>query len=125
MLFGITSLLLCQLAGEVLAKALAVPIPGPVFGMLLLFALMLVHGPLVQIVKPAANGLLANLSLLFVPAGTGVVQHLDLLGTSGLRIVVVLVVSTVASLAVTALTFAWAAKLLGVDGTQPDKDAAS
>ena len=42
MLLAITTLLLCQLAGEVLARALGLPVPGPVIGLAMLFALMLV-----------------------------------------------------------------------------------
>jgi hypothetical protein len=38
MLKLITILLLCQLAGEVLSEAANVPIPGPVIGMVFLFA---------------------------------------------------------------------------------------
>ena len=121
MLFGITALLFCQLSGEVLVKALAVPIPGPVVGMALLFILMLLSPPLLGAVRPVAETLLGNLSLLFVPAGTGVVQHLDLLGRSGLRIVAVLILSTAITLAVTALTFAALARFLKVDKLTADE----
>jgi len=37
MLSALTQLLIFQLAGEVVARGLALPIPGPVLGMLFLF----------------------------------------------------------------------------------------
>jgi putative effector of murein hydrolase LrgA (UPF0299 family) len=121
MLAGFTWLLLCQLAGEVFVRALTLPIPGPVVGMLLLFVLLALSSPLPRIVGSAADTLLQNLSLLFVPAGTGVVQHLDLLGRSGLRIMAVVVITTVLSLSVTALAFAGVSRLLGAENVGADR----
>jgi putative effector of murein hydrolase LrgA (UPF0299 family) len=52
-----------------------------------------------------AKGLLTNLSLLFVPAGVGVVGRLDLLKTQGAKLAVILLVSTAVSLLTTVLVF--------------------
>ena len=99
---GITWLLLLQSIGEVISRGLRLPLPGPVVGMLLL--LVALRWPLVQeSVGAVAAFLLQHLSLLFVPVGVGVMTHLDVLGTYGVRIAVVIVLSTWASLAVTAL----------------------
>jgi len=54
-------------------------------------------------VAAVAELLLANLSLLFVPVGVGVMTHLSLLDQYGVRILVVIVLSTWAGLAVTVL----------------------
>jgi len=99
---GLALLLLCQSAGEALARATGWPLPGPVLGMLLLLALLAwpaVRAP----VGAAAEPLLTHLSLLFVPVGVGVVTHLALLAQYGLRIAAVLVLSTLVGMAVTAL----------------------
>jgi putative effector of murein hydrolase LrgA (UPF0299 family) len=99
---GITWLLLLQSMGEVISRGLHLPLPGPVIGMLLLlFALRwpIVHNS-VQVV---AEFLLQHLSLLFVPVGVGVMTHLNVLGQYGVRIAIVIVLSTWISLAVTAL----------------------
>ena len=99
---GITWLLLLQSMGEVISRGLHLPLPGPVVGMLLLlFALRwpLVHNS-VQVV---AEFLLQHLSLLFVPVGVGVMTHLNVLGQYGVRIAIVIVLSTWISLTVTAL----------------------
>jgi holin-like protein len=68
-------LLVFQLIGEVLAQLFALPVPGPVIGMALLFvALALRGGPSVEL-RDTAQNLLQHLSLLFVPAGVGVMLH--------------------------------------------------
>jgi holin-like protein len=99
---GLAVLLLCQSAGEALARLTHAPLPGPVLGLLLLWAALnveVLRGP----VAAAADVLLAHLSLLFVPVGVGVVVHLDLIARFGLRMAVVVVLSTWVGLAVTAL----------------------
>jgi putative effector of murein hydrolase LrgA (UPF0299 family) len=51
------------------------------------------------------RGILSHLSLLFIPAGVGVVQRLDVLAGNALAITLALLVSTVLSMAVTAKVF--------------------
>ncbi len=98
---GITWLLLLQSLGEVLSRGLHLPLPGPVVGMLLL--LLALRWPLVhENVRPVAEFLLQHLSLLFVPVGVGVMTHMAILSQYGVRIAVVIVLSTWISLAVTA-----------------------
>ena len=99
---GLAILLLLQAAGEGLSRAFAMPLPGPVVGLVLLLAAL--QWPwLREPVAATAEFLLAHLSLLFVPVGVGVVTHLDLVSRHGARLLVVIVVSTWLGLAVTAL----------------------
>jgi putative effector of murein hydrolase LrgA (UPF0299 family) len=114
MIASLSLILLCQLAGEIIVRGLALPMPGPVIGMLLLLVLLLLRdratlfarGPLQGGgVETASKGLLAHLSLLFVPAGVGVVQKLDLLAAHGIAIAAVLAISVVITLLVTVATF--------------------
>lgn len=102
MLTYLTLILICQLIGELTAGALNLPVPGPVLGMGLLFAILMIRGHLPDALETTANGLLRALSLLFVPAGTGVILHLDLLGDALLPLSAALVISTLATIAVTA-----------------------
>ena len=99
---GLAYLLLFQCLGELLARGLQAPLPGPVLGLLaLLLALKL---PAIRLpVAAAADLLLAHLSLLFVPVGVGVMTHLALVSQYGLRMLLVITVSTWIGLAVTAL----------------------
>jgi len=124
MLAAFTALLVCQLAGEAVVRAAALPVPGPVVGMIALFALMLMRAPLPKETGSVADGLLKHLSLLFVPAGVGVVQQIGALGDASLRLLAVVVLGTVVTLTVTALTFAGVARLMGTDDLDPNKNGA-
>ncbi len=122
MITAFAALLVSQLAGEIIVRVVSLPIPGPVVGMILLFAVMLARMPLPRALNDTADGLLRHLSLLFVPAGTGVIQHLDRLGTDALRLLAVVVLATAVTLAVTALVFESTARLIRIDET-PRNDA--
>ncbi|MGL1834787.1 CidA/LrgA family protein [Rhodocyclaceae bacterium SMB388] len=103
MIAALTLLLVFQLIGEVLVRGLGLPIPGPVVGMGLLFAsLIFAKGPGADL-RGTANGLLQHLSLLFVPAGTGVMLHFQRLADEWVPLMVAVAVSTVLSIAVSAL----------------------
>jgi putative effector of murein hydrolase LrgA (UPF0299 family) len=67
-------------------------------------------------VERASRGLLANLSLLFVPAGVGVVQKLDLLAEHGVAIMTVLAISVVVTLLATVATFLITSRLMARAG---------
>jgi holin-like protein len=103
---GLAWLLVFQSVGELLARGLKLPFPGPVVGMLLLlFALR--WQAVRQPVGLCADFLLSHLSLLFVPVGVGVMTHLSLVSQYGLRMLGVIVLSTVVGLAVTVLCLKW------------------
>ena len=104
MLNTFVTLLLFQLAGEVIAHGFNLPIPGPVIGMLLLLIFLMVKGDATEKLAPTANGLLRHLSVLFVPAGVGVMLHGQRIADEWLPIVAALVISTVLGMVVTALT---------------------
>lgn len=113
MILALTFLLGFQLAGEVTARSLGLSLPGPVVGMVFMLAALIALPRLAETVRAAAQGLLAHLSLLFVPAGVGIVGHLDSLGAAGGPILLAIVVSTVLAIAVGALTFVGVARLIG------------
>ena len=103
---GMAWLLAFQSLGELLARAFALPFPGPVVGMLLL--LLALRWPVIrEPVAQCADFLLSHLSLLFVPIGVGVMTHLSLVSQYGLRMLAVIVLSTLIGLAVTVLGMHW------------------
>src|SRR5258705_5398624 len=127
MIASLSLILLCQLAGEVIVRGFGLPLPGPVVGLLFLLLLLLARdrfvalarGPLQQDgVENASRGLLAHLSLLFVPAGVGVVQKLDLVAEHGIAVAVVLAISVV-TLLVTVATFLVASRLMSRGRSAP------
>lgn len=103
MIPALTLLLVFQLVGEILVLALALPVPGPVVGMALLFVALMLRGSPGEPLRHIAGQLLRHLSLLFVPAGTGIVLYGALLYSEWLPLTVALVVSTLLGIAVTAL----------------------
>ena len=103
MIPALTLLLVFQLVGEVVARALALPIPGPVIGMALLFLTLLLRGGPGEDLRVTSGQLLQHLSLLFVPAGTGIVLYGHRLADEWLPLTVALIGSTALGIVVTAL----------------------
>ena len=101
MLRALTILVLCQFAGEVVARGLGIPLPGPVLGLVFLLAILIARGGPGEDLRGTSTGLLRHLSLLFVPAGVGIVTQLDALAQNWAAILVAILVSTTLGLAVT------------------------
>ena len=123
MIRGFFVLLVFQLAGEVLARGLNLPAPGPVIGLVLLIGALALyyswrpfddHALAESELGRAANGLLAALPLLFVPAGVGVVQYLGLLREEALPLAAALIVSTLLALVATVGAFLIVKRLIGM-----------
>lgn len=110
MVATLTLLLVFQVIGEIVAFGLSLPVPGPVIGMALLFLALMLKGGVGPEIRHSAQGLLQHLSLLFVPAGVGVMLHLDRLADEWLALTLSLLVSTVAALVVTAGVMAFVAR---------------
>ena len=72
MIKGFLTLLVFQLLGESLAELGQLPIPGPVIGMLLLFIALRLRGRVSAGLQQSSQGLIQNLTLLFLPAGVGI-----------------------------------------------------
>jgi holin-like protein len=132
MILSLTLILLAQLIGEALARASNLPVPGPLIGMALLLLFLVLRDrasrlsprvlapPLVDgRLESTGKGLLANLSLMFVPAGAGIVGRLDVLAVHGVALAVVVLVSTVTTLAATALTFVVVSRWLAKPKARP------
>ena len=113
MIHALTLILLCQLLGEGIIRALGLPVPGPVLGMALLFLAMLAVPRVAATVVPVGEGILRHLSLLFVPAGVGVIGHVPVLASHGAGLGLALVVSTALALAVGAGVFVAVSRLIG------------
>jgi putative effector of murein hydrolase LrgA (UPF0299 family) len=120
MIVSLTIILLCQLLGEVVARGLGWPLPGPVLGMLFLLVFLSLRDRIRtkmpefgRALDSTGKGLLAHLSLLFIPASVGVVQRLDVVAEYGVGLAVALVVSTFVTLVVTVVAFVVVSRLSG------------
>jgi putative effector of murein hydrolase LrgA (UPF0299 family) len=119
LLLSLGLILLCQLIGEAIARGAGIAVPGPVIGLVLCLLLLLARDRVGRRVpselhdgtfEETGRGILSHLSLLFIPAGVGVVQRLDVLAGNALAITLAVVVSTVLGLAVTAWVFSFVAR---------------
>lgn len=119
MIGAIAVLLLMQLVGTLLVQFTHIPLPGPVVGMLLLFVYLLWRGRVPPPLAHTAQPILENLSLLFVPAGVGIIAHWRAAADQAGAIALVLVLAAAITLVVTAHTLHW---LLGRH--QPSADTA-
>lgn len=120
MLEYLTLILACQLIGEFAVNTANIPFPGPVAGMILLFLFLLIRGEIPEALSNVSGALLNNLSLMFVPAGVGVMVHFELLGTDAIPLSIALVVSTLLTIAITAVVMLLLNKNMPLDTDRKD-----
>ncbi len=109
---GLTIILIYQLLGEVAVRLLAVSVPGPVLGMLLLLLTLLLKPKIHKSIDTVADGLLSHLSLLFVPAGVGIMLYFNLIASQWVPIVIAILAGTMITMLVSAGTLWLSLRLL-------------
>jgi len=102
MINGLVQLFIFQALGELLSKFALPFIPGPVLGLVLLLAYLSLRGHLPASIDLVGSSVLQHLGLLFIPASVGVVLYLPILQAHSWAIAATLIVSVVATIAVTA-----------------------
>ncbi|WP_458527088.1 CidA/LrgA family protein [Onishia taeanensis] len=107
LIVGFIILLGCQFLGELIVRGFSIPVPGPVMGMVILLIALLINGKVPKGLRKTGEGLLNYLTLLFVPAGVGMMVHFKLIQADFWTIVITLLVSTALTLAVTAKVMMW------------------
>lgn len=104
-----------QILGEVLSRLLSLPVPGPVLGMVLMLFAFFFKDNLVDEIRPTAGVLLANMSLLFVPAGVGIMRHGERFMNEGVGILITMMASTLIAMAVAGYVILWVQKALKIE----------
>lgn len=105
-------LLGCQLFGEVAARGFGLPLPGPVLGLVLLIAILWTSPAAAAKLRTTVGVILANLSLMFVPAGVGVTGNLNVLADDWFALLVILTVSTLLAMLASVTTFIGVSRLM-------------
>lgn len=118
MIEALALLLGCQLVGEILVRLLGAPLPGPVVGLLLLVVILSLRGAVPAPLRHTARALLQHLSLLFVPAGTGIMLHGGRIRAEWLPIAAALIVSAALTILVTAMVFRLLSRLAPMPPTE-------
>jgi holin-like protein len=107
--FGLFVLLLYWFLGSALVAWAGWPVPGSVIGLIGLWVTLVIYGSVPNWLKLPSGLLIRYLTLLFVPAGVGLIEHLDLLHSKGIEIVVIIALSSL----LTAFAMGFIFKLMG------------
>lgn len=110
MVLYLTLISLCQLLGEIIVSYFQIPIPGPVVGMVILLAYLLVKGNVPNDLARVTDGLHKHMQLLYVPAASGVMVYLGLLASNAVAFTLSIAISTVVGIVVTGVTLQWLTK---------------
>ena len=94
-------ILAISLAGEVLSSVLPLPIPASIYGIVILFTLLVSRVLHVDDIRETSSFLITFMSMLFIPAGVGLMTSFPLLAENLLAYVVITAVSTVVVMVVT------------------------
>ena len=95
MIYGLVQILLFQSLGELVSKFLLPTLPGPVVGLVLLVAWLVIRKGINTELATVADTFSQYLGLLFVPAAVGVVLFLPQLKANALAIIAALVGSVI------------------------------
>lgn len=92
------------LAGQTLVGLTRLPVPGGVVGMLAVLLLFATRHLSVLSIRRGAEWFISDMVLFFVPAVLAVLDHRELLGLAGLKVLAIIVCSTLAVMGVTGFT---------------------
>ena len=106
-------ILALQLMGEVTTRSLSLTLPGPVIGMIYFLCLLALFKDLSDRIAPTANTFLAHLSLLFVPAGVGIIQQINALGGDVWKIALTIAITTPLAILAGTYAFLFTLRLMG------------
>lgn len=97
---------------QIIEKLLPFSFPASVIGMILLFILLCVHILQVDHIREKSDFLLENMAFFFIPAGVSIINYFDVLKNWVVQLIVICVVSTVVTFAVTAYSMKLALYLM-------------
>src|ERR1700719_443258 len=106
-MFTIFLIIVLQLIGESIVQVSGLRVPGAIIGLVLLYVILVLRGEIPDEMSRTSGFLLQNLGVLFVPAGVGVIAYLPMIATQWWSILLVLLVSVTATIAITGLVVTW------------------
>lgn len=112
MVLTIACLTLFELTGVLISSLFNLPVPGPVIGMVLFVGVLICSANMIEKAAPVVNVLLGHFSLLFVPAGVGIMDYADRIIAEWLPICVAVLGSSILTMVSTVLTIRWVSRLL-------------
>ena len=100
--FGIILLVTC--IGEIIRYFVPLPIPGSIYGLVIMFTMLCAHVIKVEDVREAAVFLIEIMPVMFIPAAAGLIESWGDLKPILIQTVVNLVLTTIIVMAVTGKT---------------------
>ena len=97
---------------QIIEKLLPFSFPASVIGMILLLVLLCVRILKVDHIREKSDFLLENMAFFFIPAGVSIINYFDVLKNWVVQLIVICVVSTVVTFAVTAYSMKLALDLM-------------
>ena len=97
---------------QVIAEFLPFDFPASVIGMIFLFICLLTGMLKIEHIQEKSDFLLGNMAFFFVPAGVSIMNYFDILKSSAVQLLIICIVSTVITFAVTAYSVKLTMKLI-------------
>ena len=97
-------ILLISFIGELLNYFIPLPIPGSIYGMILLFILLCTGLVKLHQIREVGNFLIDIMPMLFIPSAVGIMAQFEQLKSIWIKVIVVTIITTVIVMTVTGLT---------------------
>ena len=97
---------------QVIAEFLPFDFPASVIGMIFLLICLLTGMLKIEHIQEKSDFLLGNMAFFFVPAGVSIMNYFDILKSSAVQLLIICIVSTVITFAVTAYSVKLTMKLI-------------
>lgn len=101
---------LISLGTNILVALLNLKIPSTILGIIVVFFLLQTKIIRLEWIEEGANWLVGNLMLFLIPSAVGVIQYQNILSENGLRLIAVIIISSVTVMVLTAVfadTISW------------------
>lgn len=107
---------------QVVEKLLPFTFPASVIGMVLLLLCLLTGILKIGHIQEKADFLLSNMAFFFVPAGVSIINYFDILKSTAVQLVIICIVSTVITFAVTVWSVKYTMKLVNKMTQKKEKE---
>lgn len=106
-LSAVAALFSMQILGEALVRLLSLPLPGPLMGMLLMLAALIVYGRVPAGLRDTCHHALKHLMLLFIPLVAGIMLYFGKLADDWIPFLLACIGGVALTIVVTAVAFRW------------------
>ncbi|MBQ3021764.1 MAG: CidA/LrgA family protein [Clostridia bacterium] len=114
----LTIILGVSFLGEALSELLPLPVPASIYGLVIMFILLLTGALKVQSIKETSDFFLVAMPILFIAPGVGVIDYWDVIKPILLPAVIIMFIATIIIMVATGGITQWVIKLNGKRGNK-------